>query len=142
MSVYIDLVKGLVNKCGGKGLSFNKKRIILDSSNLSLDTDWVTWQKVLKLAAQFNQKGMCICGEILGDSAELHHALITKQDARGSREKERILHHSYNIILAHPECHAKLQRKDSLQYLSILYGDVEVHTWYNELPFRAMPRRL
>ena len=143
MPVYVDLIKGLLgDKYSEKGLAFNGKRIVLDPSNLPLDIDWITWQKALKLAAQFNQKSLCICGGGLGGNGELHHALITKQDARGSREKDRILHHSYNVILVHPECHARLQRKDCLQYLSIIYGETEVLTWYDELPFKALPRRI
>ncbi len=142
MPVYVDLIKGLIDKCSGKGMTWDGKRIVLDSSNLPLDIDWTIWQEALTRAAQFNQKGLCICGGGLGDSGELHHALITKQDARGSREKNRILHHSYNVILVHPECHATLQRKDCLRYLSIIYGETEVLTWYDELPFRALPRRI
>ena len=142
MRVYAGTIKDLVAKCGGKGLAFNNKKAILDSGELSLEIDWKTWQEALKLAALFNQKGLCICGEKLEDRGELHHALITRQDARGSREKDRILHHSYNVILCHPECHGTLQRKDCLRYLSILYGETEVLTWYEELPFRSMPRRI
>jgi len=142
MRVYANTIKDFVAKCGGKGLTFKGKKAILDSSNLPLDIDWKIWKESLKLAAFFNQGGLCICGETLEGGGELHHALITKQDARGCREKDRILHHSYNVILVHPECHAKLQRKDCMRYLSTLYRETEVLTWYDELPFRAMPRRL
>lgn len=113
---------------------------------LSANEDMINWQEwlaKLKKAAYINQEGKCICGEPFRGTGQLHHAIITRGDARGLAEgvKERVLHHSFNVILCHTKCHRDLVRIKCWEYLCDLYGEEEMREWYYNLPFKVLPRR-
>lgn len=118
------------------------EKIIMDSLTLPEDTDWITWLKALRLAAFFNQSGRCVCGNGLKNDTQLHHALLSRGDLVGLnyREKNIVLHHTYNCILCHSSCHEKITRKASLEFLKTVYGN-SVLEWYESIPKKYMRGR-
>lgn len=86
-------------------------------------------QSYLRVTQYINQDGKCVCNGELGNDMELHHALITKEDVKGIKEKD-FIHHTYNTILLHHDCHIKIRRYVSMVYLVKHYGLNEVQTWY------------
>ena len=98
---------------------------------------WSLFQYDLRLVAQFNQNGKCICAERLDGVTELHHALVTRADVTKNGNRD-LIHHSYNVILVHKECHHNLIRENCFKYLSHIYGHQELIKWYKSLPFEHL----
>lgn len=117
-------------------------KIICDPSVFSVDIHWPQWQLILKIASQHNQSGKCICGQALGNETELHHALLTKADLRGVKNKERIMHNSYNVLELHHACHEKITRGKSFTFLVNIYGEKVVKNWYDGVELKIKPRNL
>lgn len=122
-------------------VKFIGRKIVCDPSVFLSDTDWVQWQHILKIASRHNQNWKCICGETLSNS-ELHHALLTKADLRGVKNKERILHHSYNVIELCHECHEKINRTESYAFLISIFDEKLIQNWYLNVPMKVKPRIL
>jgi len=105
---------------------------------------WAEWQFDLELISGQTQNGLCICGQgLYGFDIDLHHAIITKRDVMGVDKvvKPYILHHSYNVVVVHTLCHAKVNRQDSWNFQCRLYGEPNVRKWYEGLPLKKLPRR-
>jgi len=93
--------------------------------------NWRYYQYLLKIAAYINQDTLCICGLPLRDDIQLHHALITKRDVQGLVDKE-FIHSSFNVIVIHGEnCHERATRQMSFEFLSKIYGKLNVKNWYD-----------
>lgn len=103
--------------------------IILDPSLFSGD-NWALWQLGLKAAAWINQGYKCICGSsaIAGD---LHHAIVTRAEVQRN-PKGYLIHHTYNVIYVHPQCHGSLRRSKCWKFLEGLYGE-KVELWHAAL---------
>lgn len=101
-----------------------------------LDTEqWKTWERVLKIATIFNQVSYCpACGLNLNNWGEQHHALISRKDVQGRRDKGyQIIHHSYNVVVVHSGgCHEQMQREDAWKCLCDLWTEEEVRNWYSQ----------
>lgn len=103
--------------------------LILDSKRVD---DWNRFQLYLRLIQYINQDGKCVCRKELDDKSELHHALISRRDALGLPQPEMI-HHSYNVLLVHKECHKGIVRFDCLTLLSEIFGQFNVEGWYRDV---------
>lgn len=93
---------------------------------------WGKWQSLLKLTTAINQVYTCpICKKPLGWS-ELHHSLITRADVRGIKKSNKpFIHHTFNVLELCKKCHEKINREQSLNALSEMYGYDKVLEWYN-----------
>ncbi|MBU2177713.1 MAG: hypothetical protein KJ556_21685 [Gammaproteobacteria bacterium] len=133
----------VISLVGGEGVTIINDQIILDPMKITGMIDWVKWIEGLRLAAFYNQRGKCLCGEELRYSGELHHSLISKADVRGTRDeaKYRIIQHSYNVLFLHQKCHEKAVRRRCLVYLIELFGE-SVNDWYNSIAAQHTLRRL
>lgn len=97
---------------------------------------WGKWQFLLKMVAQHNQNGQCICGKRLNGYSELHHALISRKDVMGRPEGDQVkIHHSFNVLELHPYCHKQATREQCLKYLNSIY-DNEPEKWFYEVSKR------
>jgi hypothetical protein len=95
---------------------------------------WGPWQASLKYLAATQQNFLCaICGDYC-TSGELHHCLVSKQDARGW-EQAFLIHHSLNVVLVHPQCHGKATREVCYDFLCSLYGRGPVGEWLVSVSF-------
>ena len=134
----------VLKMCGQNDLhvTIEDNKIVMDPTSLILPVNWRDWLIGLKFTALVNQEGKCICGEQLRDEGELHHALVTKADLSGYRDdaKNKILHHTYNVVLCHQRCHTGLVRRRCLVFLRELYGE-KVIAWYENIPAKSFMRR-
>ena len=140
--LYNDVVEMLGSD---KGVTMTDNVVVMNPTDLPDTADWKIWVQALRFTTYFNQSGNCgICGEKLGRQGELHHALISKQDVRHTRDgaKYRIIHHSFNVVLCHNVCHMKATRRACMPYLKATYGFEEVDNWYNSVPSKALMRGL
>jgi hypothetical protein len=137
-------VSCLVRPGKGELIYMQTRFIVLDWPGFS----WPDWLYDLKWATEINQDFRCICGDpLLGGRVELHHALCTKNDAKGLRVavQKMALHNSVNVVAAHAECHADLTRKKCLPFLVELWGREAVESWYEQaiqglkFPLRSLP---
>lgn len=86
-------------------------------------------QGYLRLCQYINQDGKCLCGKDLNNSAELHHALITRKDVINLPDST-IIHSSYNTVLLHHNCHERIRRSLCLIYLSQIFNIKDISQWY------------
>ncbi len=130
-------------KQGPIHVTMDEGKVVLDPTILLEPVNWAAWIMGLRFAAFINQGGMCVCGEQLRDSGELHHALITKADLSGYHDsaKNKVMQHSYNVVLCHPKCHISLVRRKCLVFLRELYGE-KVLAWYANIPAKSFMRRI
>lgn len=99
-------------------------------------------QGELRWMAILAQKGKCICGKrITLRNGQLHHALLSRQDVLGHPDANRI-HHPYNVLMLHDECHATITRRVALEELSRIYGQQAILAWYNSFIFKSDFRKL
>jgi hypothetical protein len=100
-------------------------------------------QHYLRFIAFVNQDGICpLCqNQLDNDNAELHHALISRQDVRGT-DFSWMIHDARNVLLVHHSCHHQLTRELSLEALSKIFNIKDVEGWYNSLPFKSNFRKL
>lgn len=104
--------------------------------NPSLMEDESDWLKALRIIAVLNQDGLCPCLEPL-HRFDLHHALISKGDVQGCRtDVKALIHHTYNVIAMHRECHEAMSRIASAAYLRVLYEE-DVEIWYKGFPLSS-----
>ncbi len=83
----------------------------------------------LKVAAIYNQKGVCpFCEKELGNIGELHHALISRKDAQG-HPKQDMIHHTCNVLVLHTYCHQRITRQESYKYLCQIYSKKTIDKW-------------
>jgi len=119
----------------------NTKWICKIPSNISKE-DVGSWQIAIKLMAKLNQDFKCSgCKNSFraNQKLELHHALISREDVRGlSFEFYALIHHTYNCLLLHHECHLQLNRENSWRLLSEIYGQDNLVDWYESLPNHIM----
>ena len=101
---------------------------------LPKDSDWGYYQQILKIAAYINQDGKCICNKPLDNTSELHHALITRANVR-MHPQDYLIHHPYNVLLLHSNCHINITRQKSWELLSRIYGFNQTKNWYIDTPF-------
>ncbi len=137
---YDDVIK--LCRQGSLHVTIENNKVVMDPTVLVLPVNWKDWLAGLRFAALINQEGKCICGEQLRDEGELHHALITKADLSGYRddEKNKIMQHSYNVVLCHQRCHGGLVRRRCLVFLREVYGE-GVIIWYENIPSKSFMRR-
>ena len=99
-------------------------------------------QSELRWIAILAQKGLCTCRErVTLRNGQLHHALLSRQDVVAHPEKDRI-HHPYNVLMLHDQCHEKITRRQSCELLSRIYGQSVILEWYNSFVFKSNMRRL
>jgi hypothetical protein len=102
---------------------------------------WRRWYKLLKMMAYYNQEETCECGDRLYDW-QCHHTVITQEEARGVPQPRRskILNHSYNVMLLHPECHYRLQSKKSqaIEFLASVYDLSSIEGWYEMIDMKTL----
>lgn len=89
-------------------------------------------QCYLRLCQYINQDGKCLCGKELDNWSELHHALISRNDAVNLPEPE-IIHSSYNTVLMHVNCHKRIRRSLCLIYLSQIFNIKDISQWYMDV---------
>ncbi len=123
------------------GIEVINDKIILNSMEIEKPCKdfWTGWQRDLKQACFFNQSKKCaFCGEYL-DNGELHHSLISRAEARGifGALKPRVLHHSYNVLILHVDCHQRIVRAEAFRLLCQLYGEALIRGWYSGLPIKS-----
>lgn len=117
-------------------------KMICSPRNLIYDqVDWGMWQSSLRFVARDNQRYKCpVCDQFLrpNEKTELHHALISREDVRGCPRPIRMLiHHTYNCILLHHECH-NINRQEGWNILTALYGEEVIINWYEGLPDKIL----
>lgn len=114
-----------------RGIIFKEENglFILDPAIQQLD-NWSNWQGFLRMVARFNQNERCLaCQSNLYSDSQLHHALITRKDNQGNKDRQRI-HHTYNVMMLHPSCHEMMTRERAATLLTALYG-LNVKKWYD-----------
>ena len=94
--------------------------------------DWGRWQKALKVLAYLNQSGLCVCGYIGALGGDLHHALVTRGDVQGW-SKRWLIHHSFNVVYVHTDCHANLKIEPCFNFLAELYGKTHIEAWLTSM---------
>lgn len=110
--------------------------LILDSKLVEPDKI----QSYLRLCQYINQDGKCLCGLELEGRMELHHALISRNDAINLPEPI-LIHSSYNTILMHVNCHPRARRSICLAYLSEIFGFQPVQRWYQSVKVQMIGLR-
>lgn len=104
--------------------------------------DFVFDQGELRWMAILAQKGLCICGKkVTLKNGQLHHALLSRQDVLGYPEADRI-HHPYNVLMLHDQCHENITRRQSCEVLSKIYSYSQILEWYNSFTFQSNFRKL
>lgn len=99
-------------------------------------------QSELRWIAILAQNGKCSCGKKVSlKNGQLHHALLSRQDVVGHPEKDRI-HHPYNVLMLHDQCHEGITRRQCCELLSRIYGQEVILEWYNSFTFKSNFRRL
>lgn len=104
---------------------------------LEEEIDWGEHQTYLKVLAYINQNGVCLCEKMIlaGQPSDLHHALVTRKDVQGTKQKE-LIHHSHNVLLLHRPCHIEVTRKKSKEFLITIYGEEQIENWLKSLPYK------
>ena len=120
--------------CVDQGIEYPPKGIIVCGSKD---------QSIIKRVCLYNQSYNCLCGEWLIKGGELHHALLSKKDVQGSKQKDMI-HHTCNCIVLCHKCHETINRGLSIEYLFEVYGTDIVTAWYDKmaLTFKSKIRNL
>ncbi len=132
-----------------KALSVVGNKFLMDSMLMyeAGYTSWDAWISILRQNAKMNQDYKCPCGrELEGEDYQLHHALVSKNDVKGFKDKGRrhaYIQNAFNVIALHPECHDGFSRELAAIFLCETFGEHAVKTWYYSLKwkgtFRAFP---
>lgn len=106
---------------------------------LVLDSKLVNPGKIqgyLRLIQYINQDGKCPCGQDLTDNAELHHALISRNDAVNLPDPG-VIHSSFNCIMMHSSCHKRARRATCLAYLVQIFQFSDIRKWYQNVKMNS-----
>ena len=137
----LDYVDKAMRDVGGKFLM--NPKVMYEAGYQS----WEAWIGILRSNAKTNQEYKCPCGEFIeGDDFQLHHALVSKNDVKGFKDKNRrhaYIQNTFNVIALHPACHEGFSREMAAIFLCDTYGEKRVKRWYYALKwkgtFRSFP---
>jgi len=123
----------------------------LDTMHSGFPAEWyATLKESIVLMHSIIRPPLCLtCGrDMVFDSFDLHHGIVSKQDIRGWRFKNArmLIDTELNLIPLHIECHrgyAAPTREEVWEYQSAFYGQSLLIEWYKGLPWKTpRPPRL
>jgi len=122
----------------------------LDTMHAGFPGEWYTTIKEsIALMGTMIRPPICLaCGrDLMFDSFELHHGIVSRQDIRGWRFKNArmLIDTELNLVPLHPQCNQGRPptREEVWEYQSAFYGQQLLIDWYSALPWTTpRPPRL
>ena len=122
----------------------------LDTMHSGFPAEWYrTLKESIALMHSIIRPPICFaCGrDLVFDSFELHHGIVSQQDIRGWRFKHArmLIDTELNLVPLHPQCNQGKPptREEVWEYQASFYGLQLLIDWYKELPWKTpKPPRL
>ena len=122
----------------------------LDTMHSGFPAEWYrTLKESIVLMHSIIRPSICLaCGhDLLFDSFELHHGIVSRQDIRGwtFKHARMLIDTELNLVPLHPQCNQGKPptREEVWEYQASFYGLQLLIDWYKELPWKTpKPPRL